>query len=1229
LVRRINVGGIGFGGLAGGRGGRRPRGFNRGGLVPGSGNSDTVPAMLTPGEFVIRKSATQAFGAGNLSGINKYAAGGVVGSLTPEFTMGVLKGLGPAPRRFNTTGASVRSIANEGGAARAELEQAFRRDTNIIGLGIDDEIRLLQKQQLNGNPLGGDGKQAVARRSRIASQLKGRGNKTKLKNFKTRDEVVGFLRTADVETQAGQQAGINSLLEGASLIAPRAFATGVNPKFKDIFGNILQNRLPSVLSTSLGDFGKELASLPQPLNRLLDNSALGSIEGQLFEGFTRLATQNFVAQGARDKVSPLFDVLAGEGDLNRYRALFAGFEFPGEIKNVFSESNIASTFGKAVKNFKSQAIRFNPAAVEKFSKFATGGMASGTDTVPAALLTPGEFVVNKKSAQAIGYGNLKNINKYAKGGVVQRFNNGGGVKAGRQTDAGNLAFILPDLLFTIPALTESFKQLDEGVEGATGQLVTNIASLGITVALVAKEFGGIVPALASLGKTLISPIGLFAGLGAALLFFSDSQKKAAQELLDIELKAFDSSIKTATESLNRLGKEVTTERLLKANQDLEDVFSQFNKNFSNINETADRELFTISSIFKGLKIGGSLLGESIGVSPEGTQRATADIEKFGGLSSQFFERFTTEFAETAQEAFSNTQKKLVSDIIASGKAGEQALKDLSSAIDPTNFQTATTSLFKFSDEISKLGPLGQQAGENLRKNLQVQLFASIENTEDLSDRQRTLLQTATGVVTSGFARAGRDPFANQREFESFITAIQQDLGKLGADAIPTTEAFQKLITSLSTTQAELLKSTNIEASLQSAIQQTQIVIESFTNSLKKLSSASEGFTNGLDRINANLDSTISSLIEGTARFEFDELENPFANLDLLKGLDANEIRNRFEKGFQAIDQNLGAEAGDIARELDEAVLVASKFDDIFKSVITNVESQSAQRAARGEGAIPTPASVTGEFRRQLGGFAETDIGEKVVKSFDAALTSSRETRGVDINPLQILRQALSEGGDLIGDFAGSLENARERLESLVDSAREVEQAELDRAKQERRVVLALRDIEGQRRAIQERVGDITGARAGGIGQAGRELSARVGALAGGRTTAASIGTRQKEVLQQINALKELREELGALPEGLAKNFANLQSEFADNTDALKLLAEDTTRLAAVQERIAQSRQGAVGLLGRLGQVQERARRGDFAGAREEAIEIKRIFATIAKLQQGIPLTLTEASKVLG
>jgi hypothetical protein len=36
-----------------------PKKFNRGNIVPGSGNTDTVPAMLTPGEFVVNKEATQ------------------------------------------------------------------------------------------------------------------------------------------------------------------------------------------------------------------------------------------------------------------------------------------------------------------------------------------------------------------------------------------------------------------------------------------------------------------------------------------------------------------------------------------------------------------------------------------------------------------------------------------------------------------------------------------------------------------------------------------------------------------------------------------------------------------------------------------------------------------------------------------------------------------------------------------------------------------------------------------------------------------------------------------------------------------------------------------------------------------------------------------------------------------------------------------------------------------
>ena len=52
--------------------------YNRGNIVPGSGNTDTVPAMLTPGEFVVNKESTRnnmallkAINNGSMAGYNK------------------------------------------------------------------------------------------------------------------------------------------------------------------------------------------------------------------------------------------------------------------------------------------------------------------------------------------------------------------------------------------------------------------------------------------------------------------------------------------------------------------------------------------------------------------------------------------------------------------------------------------------------------------------------------------------------------------------------------------------------------------------------------------------------------------------------------------------------------------------------------------------------------------------------------------------------------------------------------------------------------------------------------------------------------------------------------------------------------------------------------------------------------------------------------------------------
>lgn len=49
---------------------RKMMGFADGGLVPGFGTGDTVPAMLTPGEFVINRGAAKNLGAGLLNQLN-------------------------------------------------------------------------------------------------------------------------------------------------------------------------------------------------------------------------------------------------------------------------------------------------------------------------------------------------------------------------------------------------------------------------------------------------------------------------------------------------------------------------------------------------------------------------------------------------------------------------------------------------------------------------------------------------------------------------------------------------------------------------------------------------------------------------------------------------------------------------------------------------------------------------------------------------------------------------------------------------------------------------------------------------------------------------------------------------------------------------------------------------------------------------------------------------------
>jgi len=114
--------------------------FASGGMVPGSGNGDTVPAMLTPGEFVIRKSSVKKLGAENLAHANKYASGGLISNL------GGKKGSDKAVSKTRVIkGTTEIGLANDKYYTKGDIGQEYLN----IGKIKEDKDQELQKQGYN------------------------------------------------------------------------------------------------------------------------------------------------------------------------------------------------------------------------------------------------------------------------------------------------------------------------------------------------------------------------------------------------------------------------------------------------------------------------------------------------------------------------------------------------------------------------------------------------------------------------------------------------------------------------------------------------------------------------------------------------------------------------------------------------------------------------------------------------------------------------------------------------------------------------------------------------------------------------------------------------------------------------------------------------------------------------------------------------------------------------
>ena len=454
----------------------RGRGMASGGLVPGSGSGDTVPAMLTPGEFVIRKSAVGAFGAGNLGDINRYKAGGMIVKKTDDSKF---DGIFARPRGADKSGKRISAALNktEDGKQVIAITGAPK---SILTSGADEQN--FEKYAEKG--------------LRIA--ISGMSKKMASKSLKRGPIANSIIAEIDAKDIAGK------IFEGMVKVVTGSFAK------KGTSGASKTWDIPKGTISKTSSDQPAISKLFGPINNEIDHDAkLSENRGARASLLMKALASNYVSDIELAKFSGTY----GDKTNTWLKGMPRGPKKNAAIlERIQGIKNAKAGVGKLVdeetalllkdrlQRMQNDLQKSIPATASKKRKGkAAGGAISGSDTVPA-LLTPGEFVVNKASAQAYGYGNLKNINKYARGGRVQRFSNGGGVGgdpmrgAKMQTEAigsGNLQLAIGNLAGGMTGMVSTLSMMKEqGLSFATALNLATSAAMLFT-AIKAIPFGAI------------------------------------------------------------------------------------------------------------------------------------------------------------------------------------------------------------------------------------------------------------------------------------------------------------------------------------------------------------------------------------------------------------------------------------------------------------------------------------------------------------------------------------------------------------------------------------------------------------------------------------------------------------------------------------------------------------------------------------------------------------------
>jgi TP901 family phage tail tape measure protein len=384
--------------------GKNPKKMARGGVVPGSGNSDTVPAMLMPGEFVVTKDATKSIGRKFLEQMN----GGSVPRLQEPDALsrfnsqgGKLKPVATGWRAFNNamrgTGA-VRATASiapgrpvivkSGVASRAKDSASQSRIKNNLVYRLESA----ENQALKGSGVTGDKLVGNMLRDKSLSGISSfaPGGSWNISGY--RKAIVTRHRELRSLFPGKEIRYVDSLSNSATRNAMK------EPKNKNVqfipLSSLHNKRVLSSLSKehrgalfSQGAKYKKVWRKPSSKQQQANNTPF--LRKEFTEGQSLPKGGELVREYKKEESRPLqandHVLFKDSGKTMRWNG--SNWEDVSSVPGVrYSESAKGRKYAKLPSNGKYQYTH-----VEGVREFNKGG------SVPS-LLTPGEFVVNSQSA---------------------------------------------------------------------------------------------------------------------------------------------------------------------------------------------------------------------------------------------------------------------------------------------------------------------------------------------------------------------------------------------------------------------------------------------------------------------------------------------------------------------------------------------------------------------------------------------------------------------------------------------------------------------------------------------------------------------------------------------------------------------------------------------------------------------------------------------------------------